>query len=221
MTWNWQQPDWPHFDWDRARLQRAEAHFLMAAGVFAGTVKHLGDEDREQLTVEAISSEALTTSEIEGEILDRGSVQSSIRRQLGLQTDKRRVKAAEQGIAEMTVDVYRNFAEPLSDEVLFAWHRMVMNGRTDLESAGTYRTGNEPMQIVSGPHHKPKVHFEAPHSSKVPAEMARFIKWFNRTSPQDKEPLPALTRAGIASSNHIISARKITDAKSHCRQTTA
>ncbi len=198
MTWNWQQPGWPHFEWDRIRLQKAEAHFLMASGVFAGTVKHLGDEDREQLTVEAISSEALTTSEIEGEIFDRASVQSSIRKQLGLQTDKRRVKAAEQGIAEMTVDVYRSFAAPLSDEALFSWHRMVMKGRHDLAEAGTYRTSDEPMQIISGPLHKPKVHFEAPPSSKVPAEMARFIKWFNRTSPDGKEPLPALTRAGIA-----------------------
>lgn len=198
MTWNWQQPGWPHFEWDRTRLQKAEAHFLMAAGVFAGTVKHLGEEDREQLTVEAISSEALTTSEIEGEIFDRASVQSSIRKQLGLQTDKRRVKAAEQGIAEMTVDVYRSFAEPLSNEALFSWHRMVMKGRHDLAAAGTYRTSDDAMQIISGPLHKPKVHFEAPPSSKVPAEMARFIKWFNRTSPDGKEPLPALTRAGIA-----------------------
>jgi Fic family protein len=109
MTWNWQEPDWPNFT-DASRLRKAEEQFLLGGGLFAGTVKHLGDEDREQLTIEAISAEALTTSEIEGEILDRASVQSSIRRQLGLGTDHRRVKPAEQGIAEMMVSLYRTFA---------------------------------------------------------------------------------------------------------------
>jgi Fic family protein len=86
-------------------LRKAEAQFLIGSGAFAGTVRHLGAEDQEQLTIEAISSEAITTSEIEGEILDRASVQSSIRRQFGLVTDHRRVKPAEQGIAEMMVSL--------------------------------------------------------------------------------------------------------------------
>src|SRR5665811_386022 len=100
MTWNWQQPDWPHFTWNHDSLALAEQQFLVGGGVLLGTVKHLGDEERNQLTVEAMSTEALTTSEIEGEILDRASVQSSIRRQLGLATDQRKVGAAEQGVSE-------------------------------------------------------------------------------------------------------------------------
>src|SRR5260370_3507662 len=108
MTWNWQQPDWPNFFWDEARLRKAEQHFLVGTGVFAGTLKHLPESDQEQLTIEAISTEAVTTSEIEGEILDRASVQSSIRRQLGLTTDKRRVAPAEEGISEMMVALYRS-----------------------------------------------------------------------------------------------------------------
>src|SRR5450432_909318 len=107
--WNWQRPDWPDFSCNSARLRKAEEHFLLGAGVFVGTVTHLGSTDEEQLTVEAICAEAVTTSEIEGEILDRASVQSSIRKQLGLKADKRRVKPAEQGIAEMMVDLYRTF----------------------------------------------------------------------------------------------------------------
>ena len=75
-----------------------------------------------------MSTEAVTTSEIEGEILDRASVQSSIRRQLGLAADKRNVRPAEQGIAEMMVDLYCSFAAPLSEEMLFGWHRMLMSG---------------------------------------------------------------------------------------------
>ncbi len=198
MTWNWQRRDWPHFRWDARRLRKAEEQFLLGSGMFAGTIKHLNAQDHEQLTIEAISTEALTTSEIEGEILDRASVQSSIRRQLGLATDHRRVKPAEQGIAEMMVSLYRTFAEPLSGEMLFAWHTMLTNGRRDLKDIGRYRTGAEPMQVVSGRLDAPKVHFEAPPPAKVAREMGRFVKWFNRTSSSGSDSLPALTRAGIA-----------------------
>lgn len=198
MTWNWQRPDWPNFSWDEARLRMAEDHFLAGSAVFAGTIKHLNAQDREQVVIEAISSEAVTTSEIEGEILDRASVQSSIRRQFGLDAGNRRSKPAEQGIAEMMVDFYRSFAAPLSGDMLLAWHRMLLKGRKDIGNLGLYRTDDEAMQVVSGARYAPKVHFEAPPSSKVPNEMTRFVKWFNRTAPNGAEPLPPLTRAGIA-----------------------
>ena len=198
MTWNWQQPDWPNFSWDATRLGKAEEHFLMGTGVFAGSVKHLSTSDQEQLTVEAISAEAVTTSEIEGEILDRASVQSSIRRQFGLATDKRRVPAKEQGISEMVVDLYRSFAQPLSHDMLFSWHRVLFKDHVGLKDIGRYRTGHEAMEVVSGPLHAAKVHFEAPPSSKIAKEMARFVTWFNRTAPAGSEPLSALTRAGVA-----------------------
>src|ERR1700676_159213 len=136
MIWNWQQPDWPFFTWDHVRLQTAEQQLLVGGGVLVGTVKHLGSEEKEELAIEAMSSEALTTSEIEGEILDRASVQSSIRKQMGLGTDGRQVGPAEQGIAEMMVDLYRSFGDPLSDDMMFRWHRMVMAGRRDLKDVG-------------------------------------------------------------------------------------
>jgi Fic family protein len=164
-------------------------------------VKHLEPGDQEQLTIEAMSTEAVTTSEIEGEMLDRASVQSSIRRQLGLAADKRRIGPAEQGIAEMMVDLYRNFAAALSSETLFAWHRMITHGRRDLKDIGRYRTEPTPMQVVSGAINRPDVHFEAPSLRDVPRQMARFIKWFNRTAHGGREPLPALTRAGLARHN--------------------
>ena len=198
MTWNWQQPDWPRFSWDEGRFKKAEEAFLVGTGVFAGTVKHLGEEDRKQLTVEAISAEAMTTSEIEGEVLDRASVQSSVRKELGLMTDPRRAGPAEQGIAEMMVDLYRSFAAPISHGMLFRWHRMLLKGRRDIKDVGRYRANEEAMQVVSGPIHRPRVHFEAPPASEVFEQMAQFIDWFNRTAPGEVESLPALTRAGTA-----------------------
>src|SRR5216683_5761933 len=143
MTWNWEKPDWPKFYWNDARLALAEREFLLAGGMLAGTVKHLSDEEREQLIVDSMSTEAVTTSKIEGEVLDRASVQSSIRRQLGLAADKRNVQPAEQGVAEMMVDLYRSLAAPLHEETLFGWHRMLMSGRRDLTDVGRYRTDEE------------------------------------------------------------------------------
>jgi len=198
MRWNWQHPDWPRFAWQASRLAAAEDRFLLSGGLLHGTVRHMADEDRNHLIVDAMSDEAVTTSQIEGEVLERSSVQSSIRRQLGLAGDQRPVKPAEQGIAEMMVDVYRHFDTPLDERTLFAWHRMVANGRTDLRDVGRYRSGGDPMQVVSGPMYAPAVHFEAPSSSQVGGQMARYIEWFNRTSPCGQEPLPALTRSGIA-----------------------
>jgi Fic family protein len=198
MTWNWQKLDWPNFTWNSDRLHKAEAQFLVGIGMLAGTLKHLGLADRERVAAESMIEEAVSTSEIEGEILDRASVQSSIRSQLGLKTDSRRVSPAERGIAEMTVDLYRTFAEPLSNEMLFAWHRMLFQGRRDIKNIGRYRTDSEAMQIVSGGIHAPKVHFEAPPSFRVLKEMAALVKWFNRTAPTGAEPLPTLARAGVA-----------------------
>jgi Fic family protein len=198
MLWNWQKPDWPAFAWNAPRLMKAEQQFLLSAGRYLGVVQHLADDNRERLVIESMSDEAVTTSQIEGEVLNRESVQSSIRRQLGLASDHRKVQPAEQGIGELMVDLYRRFDQPLTTDTLFDWHRMITRGRADLRDVGAYRTHAEPMQIVSGKIYEPKVHFEAPPSHRVPSEMAAFIEWFNRTSPTGAAPLPALTRAGIA-----------------------
>ena len=198
MKWNWQKPAWPRFQWDQRALSEREGRFLREAGVVVGALKHVGEDQRSNLVIELISTEAVKTSEIEGEILDRASVQSSLRRNFGLGTEDRRVLPAEQGIADMMTDLYRGFAEPLTHEKLFAWHIMVMRGRKDVKDIGRYRTHQEPMQVVSGAIYQPTIHFEAPPSSRMPAEMDRFIKWFNATGPGGEGALPPLTRAGLA-----------------------
>lgn len=114
MKWNWQQHDWPDFHWNSAALAAFEAAFLQQSGILIGSVKHLGDDDRTTITIEIMASEALKTSEIEGELLNRNSVQSSLRRQFGLETDHRRVPPAERGIAEMMMALFRDAAQPLT-----------------------------------------------------------------------------------------------------------
>jgi Fic family protein len=197
MNWNWQQAEWPHFIWNERKLLRAEALFAQGAGVSIGASKHLNDDEREGLAIELMSHEAVDTSAIEGEALDRDSVQSSIRNHLGLAGDHRRAKPAEAGIAEMMVDLYEQVAAPLNDVTLNRWHRLITNGRTDLKDIGRYRTHAEPMQIVSGPIYAPKVHFEAPPSAQVQSEMARFWEWLDSSDPQGIAPISPVARAGI------------------------
>lgn len=197
MTWNWQHKDWPDFRYDAAALSDYESAFLHKAGIIHGSLKHISGNDKESLRVQLISEEAYKTSEIEGEILDRDSLQSSIRRHFGLKTDNRKIPPAEQGIAEMLVDVYKTYDRPLDQEKLFLWHEMLTNGRRDLQDIGRYRTHEDPMQVVSGPLHKPEIHFEAPPSQDVSGEMDTFIAWFNGREEQGAL-LPVLLRAGIA-----------------------
>jgi Fic family protein len=198
MKWNWQKPAWPRFQWDARALSEREGRFLREAGVVVGALKHVGGDQRSNLVIELISTEAVKTSEIEGEILDRASVQSSLRRNFGLGNEDRRVPPAEQGIADMMTELYRGFGAPLTHEKLFAWHSMVMRGRKDVKDIGRYRTHQEPMQVVSGAIYQPTIHFEAPPSSVMASEMDRFLEWFKATGPGGEGSLPPLTRSGLA-----------------------
>ena len=198
MTWNWQQADWPHFRYKPEALGALESRFLRKTGELCGVVKHLAHEDKQTFTVTSISDEGLKTAAIEGEFLNRDSLQSSIRRQFGLQTEHRRIPAAEEGLAEMMVNLYKTFGDPLSHETLFAWHTALTRGRRDLAEVGGYRKQGDPMQVISGPIHEPIIHFEAPPACRMNLEMDQFVAWFNASGPDGAAPVPALARAGIA-----------------------
>lgn len=198
MAWNWEQPDWPNFSFDSSAIEPFERRFLLRSGEVVGAFKHIDRDEQDRLRIELIGEEAVETSRIEGEILNRESVQASLRHQFGLGPDQPGIPPAERGIAKMMVDLYEHFGRVLADEGLFDWHGMLMSGDTSIRTIGGYRTHEDPMQVVSGPIHKRKVHFEAPRSKSVPQEMQRFIAWFNDTAPEGSRPLPALTRAGLA-----------------------
>jgi Fic family protein len=199
MKWNWQFPDWPNFKWDKEKLQPAEQSFIESMSFLKGSVHHLNMENRQTFLIELMSAEALDTSEIEGEFLNRDGVQSSIRRALGLAVEQQKqVKPGEIGVAEMMVNLYQTWSKPLTENVLFHWHQLLMQGRQNLDRIGEYRDHIEAMQIVSGPDYARKIHFEAPPSARVSVEMNSFLQWFDNTSATGAMPLPTLTRAGIA-----------------------
>ncbi len=196
--WNWQRDDWGNFTYDSSEIEKLEREYSQQSGFSLGIARHLSSEDQNDLIIELISNEAIKTSEIEGEFLDRESLQSSIRREFGLaMAGHHSVKPAEAGIAEMMKDIFTNYNSPLTEKILCNWHEMLMSGRRNIE-IGKYRTHKEPMQVVSGRYDKPKVHFEAPPSADVPREMEKFIDWFNISAPDGKKPMTPLVRAGIA-----------------------
>ena len=197
MRWNWTQPDWPNFRYDSAAVEPLERRFLLSSGEILGAVRHVTGEERDQLRIELLSEEAMRTSAIEGEVLDRSSVQSSLRRQFGLTADGAPSRPREQGIAEMMVDVYSNYAASLTHDTLCRWHGMLLSHDRGLETIGAYRRHDDAMQIVSGRIDRPTVHFEAPPSAQVQGEMDVFVEWFNCTAPDRSAPLPALTRAAL------------------------
>ncbi len=196
MVWCWQLPDWPKFKYDIHALNDYEKTFHHNAGRLTGAIHHLEKENTDILKVELLVQEALSTSSIEGEILNRDSVQSSIRKHLNLKTDGRRVPPNAAGISEMMVDLYLNFSMPLNHTQLYRWHAMLMNGRRDIESIGTYRSHKEPMQIISGNLTNPTIFYEAPPSERIKKEMNSFVKWYE-INLINKE-MPTLLLAGIA-----------------------
>lgn len=197
MIWNWQQSNWTHFTYDQNLLVGLEAKFLKNAGYLQGALSHIAGEQLSEIFVDIVSEEAFKTSEIEGEHLNRESLQSSIRRNLGLSVDKFKANPAEQGIADVMTDTYETFSKNLTHQTLFSWHKRLMAGNKEIKDIGKYRTHSEPMQVVSGPLYKHKVHFEAPPSHQVPKEMDAFIQWFNDTSPKGNHPVQAVERAAL------------------------
>ena len=195
MYWIWERSGWPNFKFDPAAFTQLEREFHRNAGLILGSIRAVSTEDADELKVNLISNEALDTSKIEGELLDRDSVQSSIRGQLGLQTDGRRSGTKETGVSRMLVDLYTNYDKPLDQETLFSWHQLLMNGRIDLEIIGGYRIHADPMRIVSGRLDSPQVFYEAPPSHRVPKEMETYLLWFNQTFHNG---LPTLVHAGLA-----------------------
>ncbi|MCD8139409.1 MAG: DUF4172 domain-containing protein [Planctomycetaceae bacterium] len=199
MAWNWQHPEWPNFKYNPALLARAEQLYLHETGMVSGASMHLDRGDMESVTVGLLTGATVDNARIEGEILDRQSVQSSIRRGLGLKQGRFQATPAEAGMAEMTVNNFQTYAAPLDHRQLFAWHGMIIADRLDIDVVGRYRDHADPMQIVSVSGRRRRVHFEAPPSTSVKKEMSRLIRWFTKTMPDaTSSPLPVLVRAGLA-----------------------
>ncbi len=190
--------DWPHFHWDHDRLAERLAGVRHEQGRLVGRMDALGFNLREEAVLRTLTKDVLKSSEIEGEHLDADQVRSSIARLLGM--DIGGLKAGDrnvEGVVEMMLDATRHFDEAITAERLFAWHASLFpTGRSGMKRirVGSWRNdATGPMQVVSGPIGRERVHFEAPAAKRLEGEMRSFLDWFNGSAESDW-----VVKAGLA-----------------------
>lgn len=181
---------WPSFEWSSQNLAEQLAAVRHRQGRLLGRMEALGFELRAEAVLRTLTEDVLKSSEIEGEILDKDHVRSSIARRLGMDIGALTpVDRDVEGVVEMMLDATQNYQAPLTDERLFAWHAALFpTGRSGMTKivVGAWRDeASGPMQVVSGPIGREKVHYEAPVAARLDGEMAGFVEWFNGPTPLD------------------------------------
>ena len=194
----WELPSWPSLHFDASALSTALVNVRHTQGRLLGRMEGLGFALRNQATLQVLTEDVLKTSEIEGQQLNPDAVRSSIARRLGV--DIGALAPADRhvdGVVEMVLDATGGFANPLTRERLFGWHAALFptgySGLAQIRVGAWRDDAAGPMQVVSGPIGRQKVHYEAPPASRLEAEMESFLSWFN--SEQDIDPV---LKAGLA-----------------------
>ncbi len=194
--WIWQHTDWPHFSYDAGELLTTLTTLSRRIGSVDVTCRTLSDESRLEAQSQVLAEDALETSAIEGEMLRRSLVRASARKRLRLAVEPDDSDRRRDDLVTMLLDSRENSKErPLTEKILFAWHASLFpTGYSSLHKirVGQYR-GEEPMQIISGPVSKKKIHYIAPPGSSVPTEMDQLFHWVNNQNTTDP-----LLKAGIA-----------------------
>ncbi|WP_306299151.1 Fic family protein [Brevundimonas diminuta] len=197
MTYIHELADWPNLIWDHSALAQPLAAVRHRQGRLIGRMEALGFALREEAVLRTLTEDVLKSNEIEGEVLDREQVRSSIARRLGM--DVVGLVPADrdvEGVVEMMLDATQNYAQPLTADRLFGWHAALFpTGRSGMSriNVGAWRTPEgDPMQVVSGPIGRERVHYEAPAADCLDAEMTAFLHWFETATPD-----PVL-KAGVA-----------------------
>jgi Fic family protein len=190
VTYIHQLEGWPHFKWDQKKLAGQLAAVRNRQGRLTGRMEALGFKLRAEANLQSLTEEVIKSSEIEGEVLNRDQVRSSIARRLGI--DIGALTPADrnvEGIVEMMLDATGKYDTPLTSERLFAWHAALFpTGRSGMRkiTVGTWRDDKSgPMQVVSGPIGRERIHYEAPTAAVLDKEMSAFIDWFNNNNDVD------------------------------------
>lgn len=194
----WQNPQWPHWKYDLKQLTNLLTQVYQAQGYLMGRLQHVGIHLRDHESLRVLTEDVLKTSEIEGEKLNPDSVRSSIARRLGidigaLAPSDRRID----GVVDMVLDATQHYEKNLTENRLFSWHTTLFpTGYSGLSKilVGVWRNDAlGPMQVVSGPISRQKVHYEAPPALLIPTEMEKFLHWFNVDQQDDP-----IIKAGLA-----------------------
>ncbi|MBA3067908.1 MAG: Fic family protein [Hyphomonas sp.] len=193
-----ERDQWPNFRWNEAKITKQLASLRLRQGKLIGRMEALGITLRSEAVLRTLTEDVLKTSEIEGEKLDPDQVRSSLACRLGIEIGALTPSDCDvEGVVEMMLDATQNYAKPLDAERLFGWHAALFpTGRSGMSKivVGNWRDDSDgPMQVVSGPIGRERVHFEAPKAKRLPAEMKAFIYWYNANTDLD-----AVLKAALA-----------------------
>lgn len=191
----WQRPNWCSFTWRSEEILTLLGKCRLAQGKLLGKVIDLGLSLDAQTHAEVLAEETINTSAIEGELLDKHSVRSSVARQLGLPSAGLPVDRHVDGIVAVLLDASVGHNEPLTAERLLGWHAgLFPTGYSGMHKirVGSWR-GTEPIRVVSGPVGRERVHFLAPPAERIDEEMSRFLSWWDSS----KGTMEGLLRAAV------------------------
>ena len=200
MRYNWQQKNWPNFTFDVSAFKEKLHRYAEESAFLTGRITSLADGLRYDLIVDNLATEALYNSQIEGVRFSVEELKSSILNNLYPKIKKRHVSDYRaENLGRLMAENRSSYEQDLTEAMLFGWHELLLAHRSDVGDKGEWRTGEDPMQIVSGAYGRQKVHFEAPSSSMVPEEMENYLTWFNGRSREFYAQLYlSPVRAGIA-----------------------
>ncbi|MCK1542353.1 Fic family protein [Bradyrhizobium sp. 179] len=190
-TYIHERPEWPQLTWDQDHLAKELATVRLRQGKLIGRMEALGFPLREEAVLNALTEDVLKSSEIEGEILDKDQVRSSIARRLGIEIGALAASDRNvEGVVEMMLDATQKYKEPLTADRLFGWHASLFPaGRSGLSkiTIGAWRDDALcAMQVVSKVYsNNPRVHYRAPAASRLEAEMKTFLDWYNSENALD------------------------------------
>ena len=178
----WAAADWPNWRYDLAALAGPLSEASRSQGMLLGRLADVGMALRDQASLANLTEDVVKTSEIEGEVLNVASVRSSIARRLGVDIGEvAPVDRHVEGIVDMVFDATSRATSPLTAERLMGWHAALFptgySGMSRIAIGQWRNDADGPMQVVSGPVGRRKVHFEAPPADLLPAEMARLLSW--------------------------------------------
>jgi Fic family protein len=176
--YNWQYKEWPNFSFTLENLQSISISFAEELGLLNGLITALNDDLKQETIIEILISEAIKSSEIEGEYMSRIDMMSSIKRNLGLRSNTQVTDKRVAGMATLMTEVRDSYLKDLTLDMILSWHKILMESFSTI-NAGQWREGVEPMQVVSGAYGREVVHYEAPPSEIVAQEMQTFIHWFS------------------------------------------
>lgn len=202
MNWIWQRPNWPVFTWKMEKLTQTLRSAIQSQGLLLGKVGSIEENEIKENCLDNLLQNIITSSAIEGEILNVQSVRSSLAKRLGVADNKQSVHCPiterTEGLADLLLDAIQNIDQPLTLDRLFTWHGWLFpSSELGLKphQIGCLR-GHEPMQVISGRIGNPTIHFQAPPREGLESALSAFIDWFNQS--QQGTSLDPLVRAGIA-----------------------